>query len=301
MAYPIIPCDLCGSQEGLQRAQVKKLLDDWEARTPGAAAGDVPVADEPPRLSGSVSLLGGVFDDIGLKDYHETLDANSPEVKVLTHETNDTIKPYWANFGWRSAAGATGPALPGYDALWTIEKGDKLTATTPVTLRWDNGAGLIFRREIAVDDNFMFTVTQSVENQTGAAVKLTPFSLVVRDGAPHSVATYVRHEGAIRMADGKLKEVTYKKLPQDRPFHRFDRLGLVLLPDQADLLAAALAARPDRQHGLAIIALTFIMKLLVLPAGLKSYISMARMKELQPEMEALKERTAKTGRRCSRR
>lgn len=33
--YPIIPCDLCGSQEGLQRAQVKKLLDDWELRSPG--------------------------------------------------------------------------------------------------------------------------------------------------------------------------------------------------------------------------------------------------------------------------
>jgi tRNA 2-thiocytidine biosynthesis protein TtcA len=35
MNYPIIPCDLCGSQEGLQRAQVKKLLDEWEARMPG--------------------------------------------------------------------------------------------------------------------------------------------------------------------------------------------------------------------------------------------------------------------------
>jgi tRNA 2-thiocytidine biosynthesis protein TtcA len=35
MAYPIIPCDLCGSQEGLQRAQVKSLLDDWERRSPG--------------------------------------------------------------------------------------------------------------------------------------------------------------------------------------------------------------------------------------------------------------------------
>ncbi len=35
MGYPIIPCDLCGSQEGLQRVQVKSLLDEWEARTPG--------------------------------------------------------------------------------------------------------------------------------------------------------------------------------------------------------------------------------------------------------------------------
>ena len=35
MDYPIIPCDLCGSQEGLQRQQVKQMLDGWEARTPG--------------------------------------------------------------------------------------------------------------------------------------------------------------------------------------------------------------------------------------------------------------------------
>jgi tRNA 2-thiocytidine biosynthesis protein TtcA len=35
LGYPIIPCDLCGSQEGLQRAQVKTLLDQWEVRTPG--------------------------------------------------------------------------------------------------------------------------------------------------------------------------------------------------------------------------------------------------------------------------
>jgi tRNA 2-thiocytidine biosynthesis protein TtcA len=35
MNYPIIPCDLCGSQDGLQRAQVKALLDEWERRTPG--------------------------------------------------------------------------------------------------------------------------------------------------------------------------------------------------------------------------------------------------------------------------
>ncbi|MBW7057134.1 tRNA 2-thiocytidine(32) synthetase TtcA [Paracoccus bogoriensis] len=35
MNYPIIPCDLCGSQEGLQRMQVKQMLDEWESRSPG--------------------------------------------------------------------------------------------------------------------------------------------------------------------------------------------------------------------------------------------------------------------------
>jgi len=35
MNYPIIPCDLCGSQDGLQRQQVKQILDGWEANSPG--------------------------------------------------------------------------------------------------------------------------------------------------------------------------------------------------------------------------------------------------------------------------
>jgi tRNA 2-thiocytidine biosynthesis protein TtcA len=35
MNYPIIPCDLCGSQDGLQRQQVKRILDGWETRNPG--------------------------------------------------------------------------------------------------------------------------------------------------------------------------------------------------------------------------------------------------------------------------
>ena len=35
MQFPIIPCNLCGSQEGLQRMQIKSLLDDWEKRNPG--------------------------------------------------------------------------------------------------------------------------------------------------------------------------------------------------------------------------------------------------------------------------
>ena len=38
MGFPIIPCDLCGSQEGLQRQQIKSMLDEWERRSPGRRA-----------------------------------------------------------------------------------------------------------------------------------------------------------------------------------------------------------------------------------------------------------------------
>ncbi|MGJ8668012.1 MAG: tRNA 2-thiocytidine(32) synthetase TtcA [Oceanococcus sp.] len=37
-AYPIIPCNLCGSQENLQRVQVRKMMDDWEHQYPGRTA-----------------------------------------------------------------------------------------------------------------------------------------------------------------------------------------------------------------------------------------------------------------------
>ena len=39
MSYPIIPCDLCGSQDGLQRQVIKRMLDEWEAKAPGREGG----------------------------------------------------------------------------------------------------------------------------------------------------------------------------------------------------------------------------------------------------------------------
>ena len=81
---------------------------------------------------------------------------------------------YFAEQGWAPAAGTT-VALPDSKSVWTVE-GDNttLTATTPVTLRYDNGAGLIFRRTFAVDEHYLFTVTQSVENQTADAGVAVP-------------------------------------------------------------------------------------------------------------------------------
>ncbi len=38
MRFPIIPCTLCGSQDGLQRAAMKEMLDTWERRKPGTRA-----------------------------------------------------------------------------------------------------------------------------------------------------------------------------------------------------------------------------------------------------------------------
>ena len=297
-----------------------------------------------PRLEGSLSLTGARIDYLELSDYKVTLAANSPVVTLL--KPSGAQHAYYALYGWAPAGGLDPSLVPGPGTVWSVESGEALTETTPVTLRWDNGAGLIFRQTIAVDPNYMFAVTQSVENTTGAEIRLAPYGIIARHGTPPDLKNfYILHEGAILVADGQLTELKYKalrdlepnpaeggaaaevtqvaengwigftdhywmstlvappgqaftavakytaatdtfqtdmRLPADgrrpgrqrlgrdlavrrrqgmgaaqglpepeahRPLRRRHRLGLVLLPDQADLHRAARGAQADRQHG----------------------------------------------------
>ncbi len=138
---------------------------------PAAVPHDVPrVKIDSPRLQGSLSLYGATLDDLVLRDYRETVDPNSPLVRLL--EPRSDPQPYYVQFGW--SASDSKIKLPGPDTTWTASGGD-LTAAHPVTLTWDNGAGLTFQLVLSIDDNYMFTVRQRVRNATvraGLAVSL---------------------------------------------------------------------------------------------------------------------------------
>ncbi len=335
------------------------------------------------RLSGSLSLVGGKIDDLNLTDYFVTVDKGSPTVTLLSPA--GVPEAYYALYGWRPAADMPANAVPNQNTEWTLETGDALTETTPVTLAWDNGAGLIFRRTISVDKNFMFTVTQSVENKTGAPVRLAPYGTIARNGIPAGLQNfYILHEGVIAIADGILNQLKYKSIKdltvdpatgaasKEIPVTENGWIGftdhywmttLVPPPAQAftavakytastdifqtDVLLPVLTVEPgqtatsttslfagakewatirDYQNnlkidrfvdsidwgwfffltkpifyvlhtmhhlignmGLAIIGLTFIIKLLLFPLAYKSYVSMSKMKSLQPQMEKIKE------------
>ena len=127
------------------------------------------------RLSGSIARLGGRIDSVTLLDYHETADEESPNIVLF--QPRDAARPFFADFGWITAAG--GIALPQPDTLWDADR-TTLSPGRPVTLHWDNGAGLSFTRKIAVDDDFVFTVTQSVRNTTAAPIALAPYSRIAR-------------------------------------------------------------------------------------------------------------------------
>ena len=126
-----------------------------------------------PRVAGSLSLLGARLDDLTLTQYRETLAPDSPDVRLLGPLSGD--KPYYVQYGWTAAPDQT-LKLPGNDTVWSASA-DTLSPGKPVTLSWDNGAGLTFQIALAVDDDYMFTVTQSVKNATDKPVSLFPCSI----------------------------------------------------------------------------------------------------------------------------
>jgi YidC/Oxa1 family membrane protein insertase len=170
-----------------------------------AASPRAPIAT--PALSGSVSLRGARIDDLYLKDYRQTVSRNAAPVELLRPEGAEHA--WFAEFGW---AGANLQGLPNADTLWQLVEGSTLTPGQPVTLRYANGQGLTFTRKIAVDDKFMFTVTDTVANTSPASITLAPYASIQRQGLPAELGKEaVVHEGAVGWLDDELRLVKYKK------------------------------------------------------------------------------------------
>ena len=202
---PTVQRPVAGQQEG-QPAPAGTPAVSAPTQAGPVVPRDVPrVKIAAPRLTGSISLLGARIDDLVLADFRETLEANSPNVRLL--EPRAEPKPYYVQYGWSAAAGTTA-RLPDNDTVWTAT-GDVLALGKPVTLTWDNGAGLLFEIVLTIDDKYMFAVDQRVRNNTGAPVELFPWGRIRRDYTPVVAGYYVLFEGLFGVVDGKLQEVKY--------------------------------------------------------------------------------------------
>ena len=154
-------------------------------------------------VQGSISLKGGRIDDIVLRNYRETVDPSSPNITLL--QPPQTIGAYYAQFGWTGEAGVK---MPDAETLWEAS-GKTLSPQTPVTLSWNNGAGLIFERIFSLDEHYMITVEQKVRNQTDKPVALYPYAFITRSGRPQLLGFYILHEGLLGVFDDTLQEVKY--------------------------------------------------------------------------------------------
>ncbi len=359
-----------------------------ESASPAATLTETALADaarvaiDTESVKGSISLLGGRIDELAFKNYTETLDEDSDIVTFLSPVGTDGA--FYALYGWAPGAGLDFDAVPGANTLWAVEYGNTLSANAPVQLIWDNGAGLTFRRKIEIDDQYMFTITQSIENNSSGTAIAAPYGILARHGEPADLKNFfILHEGLISLSNGELAEIDYDDVA-DYDFN--DREGAraevtqvnsegwigftdhywmaTLIPDQKSpfksvakyderrdiyqtqarletqtvapgttvaittrLFAGAKEWATIRAYendkgvtkfidsidwgwfffltkpifsvlhylnglignmGFAIIGLTLLIKALLFPLAYKSYVSMAKMKELQPKMEELK-------------
>jgi YidC/Oxa1 family membrane protein insertase len=137
------------------------------------------LAIDAPAMTGSIALRGARFDDVVLKNYHETVDPTSPNVVLLSPQ--GFKDGYFAGFDWLDA---DGKAVVGAQTVWQAPAGVKLTLAAPVTLTTDLGNGLSIKRTLTVDDHYMFTVKDEVANASAKDVSLRPSASLERHGEP---------------------------------------------------------------------------------------------------------------------
>jgi YidC/Oxa1 family membrane protein insertase len=161
------------------------------------------IAFENVRARGSIALTGGRIDDVVLKGYWEEAQKKGDNIHVFNPEAAPDA--YFGETGWVGQ----NMAVPTGTTIWTAPAGATLSPEKPVTLTYDNGQGLIFTREIAIDNTYMFTVKDRVENKSAAPVSLTPYGVVARYGTPTTLGYYILHEGLIGVVNDELQAVHY--------------------------------------------------------------------------------------------
>ena len=199
------------SVNGASAPQVEPASDTSLRTRAEALALSPRVTIDTPALAGSIALKGGLIDDLKLKAYRETIDPKSPLITLFSPPGGPA--PYWAESGF--VTDAKGVKTPNYATLWSADA-TTLGVGKPVTLTWDNGAGLTFKRIIAVDEHYMFTIADSVENSGAQPVSLRPYALILRRGKPDVAGYSVLHEGFVGViGDSGVKEVTYSGIDKE--------------------------------------------------------------------------------------
>lgn len=164
-------------------------------------------------VHGSINLQGARFDDVTLANYHLTIDENSPEV-VLASPSGS----YNSNF-IETGYLANETATPNSKTIWEVVEGEVLTASTPITLSWDNSAGVIFQKKISVDDEFMFTIEDSIANNSGEKIALKPYGLISKKRPTKiedSALGIPDHSGALTIVDQAVEEINFDTIADEK-------------------------------------------------------------------------------------
>ncbi len=165
-------------------------------------------------LRGSISLKGARFDDLILRKYKKDLSENSENVELLSPSTSPN--PYFAEIGWHSNLPET--ILPNADTMWSADR-DELKPGEELNLTWKNPDNIEFKINVALDDDYMFTIKQSVYNNGQRPISLQAYGLINHSYSGQEKAVQILHQGPIGAIGGELKDLTFESL-KDKKMER---------------------------------------------------------------------------------
>lgn len=185
-----------------------------------------------PTLHGSINLRGARFDALTLADYKQTQATDASEVKLLS--PSGTKEAYFVELGL--LGNREGMNLPDASTLWQSND-QELSVEKPVTLTWTNGEGLHVTRTIAVDDQYMFTITTQISNKGASALTLFPYGLINRVHPSDAKNDFVVHEGPLGVMNEVLEDTSYKSLRDSDPMKFAGTKGWIGIADKYWLTA----------------------------------------------------------------
>ena len=177
-------------------------------------------------IKGSVSLKGSIIDDLTFKKYTIKLNEPNPVVLLNPKKTNDG---YYLETGW--ATNNKNIEMPNSDTLWVISGNSNLAPNNPVTIEWVNKQNIIFKKKFSIDNQYLFTVDQSVINNTKNTYSLYPYGQIVRNQSPETQNFFILHEGLVGVFDDQLVEKDYDDI-EDKKYSITSKSGWLGITDK---------------------------------------------------------------------
>ncbi len=171
-----------------------------------------------PVLSGSINLAGARIDDLVLTRYRQTVEKNSPLVRLLAPGAA-AGGGHFAGFGFFE-----GPGAPPPDARWAAS-GSELAPGKPVTLSWTNAQAQTFQIILSVNRDYLFDVTHRIINRGAQAAVARPYALVTRPGQSADPDNFVAHVGPVAVFDKSLKQPNWSEVVDAGPGLRYAATG----------------------------------------------------------------------------
>ena len=177
-------------------------------------------------IKGSISLNGGLIDDLELKTYNKILDSKN---KIQLLNPASINEGYTFNTGWATKSDVR---TPNSNTEWKVDGSKTLTPNNPVKLFYVNDKNIRFEREITIDNKYLFSVKQTVINQSDISFKLYPYATINRNNLPSDLTDfYILHEGYTLISGDSLEEVDYDDV-EEKKFSTEGTTGVLIQGDK---------------------------------------------------------------------